>query len=151
MNAAEKYPKEDEMAERSVMETPATDKTVLKHPDKAFSYGLFSAGLIVDGWIYISGQGPLDMKTGRLVPGTIEEETALTIGHLEAILAEAGATLADVVKCTCYLSDLDEFSGFNKVYGELFPEPRPTRSTVGAKLMKGMKVEIDAVARLPRV
>lgn len=123
-------------------------KRVLQHPDKTFSHGLFSAGLVVDGWVFVSGQGPLDMKTGQLVEGTIEAETALTIRHIEAILHESGASLADVVKCTCYLADLDDFAGFNKTYGELFPDPMPTRATVGARLLKGMKVEIEAVARL---
>ncbi len=126
-----------------------TDKHVLQHPDKTFRHGLFSAGLVVDGWVFVSGQGPLDMKTGQLIEGSIEQQTARTIRHIEAILKESGATLADVVKCTCFLADLNDFAGFNVTYGELFPDPMPTRSTVGAQLLKGMKVEIEAIARLP--
>lgn len=126
-----------------------SEKRVLQHPDKKFTYGLFSAGLVSDGLIFVSGQGPLDMKTGELVEGTIEEETALTLSHLQRVLNEAGASLADVLRCTCYLADLKHFPGFNSVYGEFFPEPRPTRTTIGAALMKGMKVEIDAIARVP--
>ena len=124
-------------------------KQEVRHPDKAFTYGLFSAGVLIDGWLYLSGAGPLDMKTGKLVPGTIEEETALTLSHLEKVLQEAGCTPDDVVKCTCYLSDLDFFEGFNKAYGEFFTGIRPARTTVQAGLMKNIKVEIDAVAKVP--
>lgn len=127
-----------------------TDKQPVQHPDKKFSYGLFSAGIVCDGWLFVSGQGPLDMQTGTLVDGTIEEQTRLTIGHIEAILAEAGAGLHDIVRCTCYLADLADFEGFNRVYGEMLPEPRPARATVGAALMKNMKVEIEAIARMPQ-
>ena len=125
------------------------EKTALQHPEKKFTYGLFSAGLACDGWIFLSGQGPLDMETGQLVEGTIEEETLRTLGHVEAILSAAGGSRHDVVKCTCYLADLGDFPGFNAAYGEFFPEPRPARSTLGASLLKGMKVEIDVIAKLP--
>ncbi len=123
-------------------------KKEIQHPEKKFTYGLFSAGIVCDGWLYVSGQGPLDMKTGKLVAGTIEEETKRTLGHIEAILKEAGARRDNVVKCTCYLSDMSYFEGFNRAYGEFFGDVRPARTTVGAQLMKGIKVEIDAVARL---
>jgi len=124
-------------------------KKEIVHPDKKFTYGLFSAGIACDGWLFISGYGPLDMATGKLVPGTIEEETALTLSHIGKVLAEAGATPADVVKCTCSLSDMADFPGFNRAYGEFFPPPRPARATVGAKLMKGIEVEIEAIAKIP--
>ncbi len=123
-------------------------KKEIQHPDKKFTYGLFSAGIVCDGWLYVSGQGPLDMKTGKLVEGTIQEETRRTLDHIEAILKEAGATRDNVVKCTCYLSDMEYFEGFNQAYGEFFRDVRPARTTIGAQLMKGIKVEIDAVARL---
>ena len=125
------------------------EKTVLTHPEKTFTYGLFSPGIVAEGWIFVSGQGPLDMKTGKLVAGTIEEETARTLRHVEMILQQAGASRHDVVRCTCYLADLKDFEGFNKAYGEFFSEPRPARSTIGAALLKGMKVEIDVIARVP--
>lgn len=126
-------------------------KREIRHPDKEFTYGLFSAGLAVDGWLYLSGQGPLDMKTGKLVAGTIEEETALTLSHIEKILKEGGCGREDVVRCTCYLADMGDFEGFNRAYGAFFTGIRPTRTTVQAVLMKGIKVEIDAVAKIPGV
>lgn len=126
------------------------DKKEIKHPEKEFTYGLFSAGVEIDGWLYVSGQGPLDMKTGVGLVGTIEEETALTLKNLELILKNAGIDRDHVVRCTCYLSDMKYFEGFNKTYGEFFTGIRPARTTVQAGLMKGIKVEIDAVARMPQ-
>mgnify|MGYP002713280283 CR=1 FL=1 len=120
----------------------------IRHPEKRFTYGLFSAGVIRDGWLYLSGQGPLDMVTGKAVHGTIEEETALTLKHIETILKEAGGKREDVVRCTCYLSDMGNFEGFNNAYGDFFTGIRPARTTIQAGLMKGIKVEIDAVAKV---
>ncbi|MEZ5412916.1 MAG: RidA family protein [Opitutaceae bacterium] len=125
------------------------DKKEIKHPEKEFTHGLFSAGVLIDGWLYVSGQGPLDMKTGVGLIGTIEEETALTLKNLELILNNAGVDRDHVVRCTCYLSDMKYFEGFNRIYGEFFTGIRPARTTVQAGLMKGIKVEIDAVARVP--
>ena len=122
-------------------------KTEVKHPDKAVSTGAYSAGVLVDGWLYISGQGPLDLKSGEVVRGSIEEETRLTFSHIGKILAAAGLTFADVVKCTCHLSDIGNFDRFDKVYAEFFPGVKPARTTVQSVLGDGIKVEIDAVAR----
>lgn len=123
-------------------------KKEIKHPEKEFTYGLFSAGVEIDGWLYVSGQGPLDMKTGVGLVSTIEEETALTLKNLELILKNAGIDRDHVVRCTCYLSDMKYFEGFNNTYGEFFTGVRPARTTVQAGLMKGIKVEIDAIARM---
>lgn len=122
-------------------------KTEIKHPDKRVSTGAYSAGVLVDGWLYVSGQGPLDLATGEVVRGTIEEETRLTLGHVGKVLAEAGMTLDDVVKCTCHLADIKDFDRFNAVYREFFKGVLPARTTVQSVLGGGIKVEIDAVAR----
>jgi len=109
-----------------------------------------SAGVDCDGWLYISGQGPLDFETRKPVAGTIEAETKLTLEHIGLILDQAGCTFADVVKCTCYLADLKDFAGFNATYQEAFTTPvPPARSTVQALLLGGIKVEIDAIAKIP--
>jgi len=113
------------------------------------STGAYSAGVICDGWLYISAQGPLDLATGEVIHGTIEEETRLTLSHIEKVLREAGCTPADVVKCTCHLADINDFGRFNAVYAEFFPPIRPARTTVQSVLWGGIKVEIDAVARVP--
>ncbi len=124
-------------------------KTEIKHPDKQVSTGAYSAGVLVDGWLYVSGQGPLNLKTGELVRGTIEEETRLTLEHVGKVLAAAGCSFEDVVKCTCHLSDIQNFARFNAVYAEFFKGVKPARTTVQSGLGLGMKVEIDAVAKVP--
>ena len=123
-------------------------KVEIKHPEKQVSTGAYSAGVLCDGWLYVSGQGPLDMKTGAIVGETIEEQTRLTLGHVGKILAAAGCTFDDVVKCTCHLSDIKDFDRFNKVYSEVFTGIRPARTTVQSVLWGGIKVEIDCVARV---
>ena len=122
-------------------------KVEIKHPDKAASTGSYSAGVLIDGWLYVSGQGPLDLRTGAVVPGSIEEETRLTLSHIGKILDAAGYSFADVVKCTCHLANIHDFERFDKVYSEFFPWVRPARTTVQSVLWGGIKVEIDAVAR----
>ncbi len=122
-------------------------KSEIKHPDKQVSTGAYSAGVLIDGWLYVSGQGPLDMKTGRAVEGTIEEQTRLTLTHVGKVLQAAGLSFEDVVKCTCHLSDIKDFDRFNGVYAEFFKGVRPARTTVQSALWGGIKVEIDAIAR----
>jgi 2-iminobutanoate/2-iminopropanoate deaminase len=122
-------------------------KTEIKHPDKKVSTGAYSAGVLVDGWLYISGQGPLDLATGAVVGGTIEEQTRLTLSHIGKILEAAGLSSEDVVKCTCHLADIGEFDRFNAVYAEFFKGVRPARTTVQSVLSGGIRVEIDAIAR----
>ena len=122
-------------------------KTEIKHPDKKVSTGAYSAGVLIDGWLYVSGQGPLDLASGEVVRGTIEEETRLTLSHVGKVLQAAGMTFDDVVKCTCHLSDINDFGRFNTVYREFFKNILPARTTVQSVLFDGIKVEIDAVAR----
>ncbi len=124
-------------------------KNEIKHPEKEKSTGAYSAGVEIDGWIYVSGQGPLDSKTAEVIRGTIEEETQLTLTHVEKILKAAGCTLNDVVKSTVHLSDIKEFDRFNAVYKDFFKEVPvlPARTTVQSVLWGGIKVEIDVVAR----
>jgi 2-iminobutanoate/2-iminopropanoate deaminase len=123
-------------------------KLEICHPEKQTSTGAYSAGITFDGWLFISGQGPLDLATGEVVEGTIEEQTRLTLAHVDKILAAAGCTFDDVVKCNCYIYDINEFDRFDGAYAELFPGIRPARTTIQAVLSKGLKVEIDAIARV---
>jgi 2-iminobutanoate/2-iminopropanoate deaminase len=123
-------------------------KIEIKHPDRERSLAAYSAGVSIDGWLFVSGQGPLDLKAGEVVPGSIEEQTRLTLANVEKILQVAGCTFADVVKCTCYITDMGEFDRFNQAYSEFFSGVRPARTTVQAVLWGGIKVEIDAIARL---
>lgn len=109
--------------------------------------GVYSQGIRVGDFIFVSGQGPLDPATGKLIHGTIEEETARVLENIKIILEAGGATLADVVKVSAHLSDVAIFERFNKVYATYFPDPKPARTTVGSHLpAEGMLVEIDAIA-----
>src|SRR5580700_6347233 len=123
-------------------------KLEIRHPDSAVSVGAYSAGVVIDGWLYISGQGPLDLQTGKVVEGTIEEQTRLTLHHIGKILQAAGCAFDDVVKCTCHLTRIQDFDRFNSVYAEFFGGIRPARTTVQSTLWGGIRVEIDAIARI---
>ncbi len=122
-------------------------KREVHHSEKQVSTGAYSAGVILDGWLYVSGQGPLDMATGDVVEGSIEEQTRLTMKHVGNILQGAGCTFDDVVKCTCYITDIGAFDRFDRIYSEFFSGIRPARTTIQAVLSEGLKVEIDAIAR----
>lgn len=108
--------------------------------------GAYSPGIVVDErFVFVSGQGPL--RDGELFSGTIEEETRIALDNVGAVLAEAGAGFADVVRCGVFLADLADFEAMNGVYATYFGDPPPARTTVGATL-PGIKVEIDCIAVL---
>ena len=107
--------------------------------------GAYSQGIRAGDFIFVSGQGPLDPETGRIVGETIEEQTARVLENIKAILEAGGASMADVVKVSAHLSDLALFERYNKVYATYFPDPKPARITVGSQLL-GILVEIDAIA-----
>ncbi|HEY8997636.1 MAG TPA: Rid family hydrolase [Edaphobacter sp.] len=121
----------------------------VKNPKRKASTGAYSDGLLVDGWLYCSGQGPIDLETGRVVAGTIDEEVRLTLENLGDVLRAGGCSYADVVRCTCHLTNIEDFDRFNVVYSEYFKGVRPTRTTVQSVLGLGIKVEIDAIAKVP--
>jgi 2-iminobutanoate/2-iminopropanoate deaminase len=121
-------------------------KTEVLHPDKRVSTGAYSTAVLADGWLYVSGQGPLDPATGQIVGVTIEEQTRFTLVHIGKILEAAGLNYENVVKCTCHLGHIEEFARFNAVYAEFFPGVRPARTTVQSVLWGGIRVEIDAIA-----
>ena len=123
-------------------------KIQIKHPEKTVSTGAYSDGILVDGWLYISGQGPLDLTTGAVVHGTIEEETLLTLSHIKKITGAAGGSLNDIVKCTVHLKDINDFEKFNAAYSSFFAGVKPARTTVQSVLFGGIKIEVDAIARI---
>ena len=129
----------------------AMPKKEIRHPDKEKSTGAYSAAVEVDGWVYVSGQGPVDPKTAQPVRGTIEEETEFTLRQMEKILKAAGCSLDEVVKCTVHLADIEDFDRFNAVYRGFFKDAKvlPARTTVQSVLWNSIKVEIDCVARKP--
>lgn len=107
--------------------------------------GAYSQGLRAGDFIFVSGQGPLDPATGQIVGETVEEQTTRVLENIKAILEAGGASMADVVKVSAHLSDLALFERYNRVYATYFPDPKPTRTTVGSQLL-GILVEIDAIA-----
>jgi 2-iminobutanoate/2-iminopropanoate deaminase len=97
--------------------------------------------------VFTAGQVALDPARGEMVPGGIAEQTAQVLANLEAVLRGAGLTLADVVKTTVFLADMQEFQAMNEVYARAFPTSPPARTTIAAAgLPRGARVEIEAVA-----
>ena len=112
--------------------------------------GPYSQAVSSGGFLFCSGQIPLDPATGKMVEGGIEAQTERVLKNLEAVLSSGGSTLASVVKTTVYLADLADFPAMNAVYGRFFVQAPPARATVQvAKLPAGARVEIDAVATTP--
>ena len=126
-------------------------KHEIKDPDKEKSTGAYSAAVEIDGWVYVSGQGPVDPKSAQPVRGTIEDETRYTLNRIKKILEAAGCSLNDVVKSTVHLADIEDFDRYNATYKEFFKDVSilPTRTTVQSVLWNAIKVEIDVVARKP--
>lgn len=110
--------------------------------------GPYSQAIVVDGWLFSSGQIPLKAN-GQLVDLDIEAQTEQVFDNIVAVLASAGASLAQVVKCTVFVKDLTDFDRLNAVYGRRFGNHKPARSTVEvARLPRDVKVEIEIIARL---
>ncbi len=109
--------------------------------------GPYSQAIRAGGFIFASGQIPLNPKTGQLIRGSIEEQTRQVIENLKEVLLAAGSSLEKVVKTTVFLKDLGAFEAMNGVYATYFRETPPARSTVqAAALPKGVDVEIDVIA-----
>lgn len=120
-------------------------KRLIETPNGPPPRGAYSAALRAGQFIYVSGQSSRDGNL-RIVGSTIEDQTRKTIENIAAILGDADADLGHVVKATVHLSDLGDFQRYNAIYEQIFPEPRPTRTTVGSVLAPGVLVEIDVVA-----
>ena len=111
--------------------------------------GPYSQAIEVNGFVFASGQIPIDPATGQFVEGGIKEQTRQSLTNAQNILKEAGTDLSHVVKTTVYLSDIANFAPMNEVYAEFFTEPYPARSAVAVKtLPKGALVEIEVVAEV---
>jgi 2-iminobutanoate/2-iminopropanoate deaminase len=112
--------------------------------------GPYSQAIVADGWVFCSGQIPLDPATGEIVDGDVADQTRQVFTNLQHVLAAAGASFSDVVKTTVYLADMSDFAAMNAVYTSMFAPPAPARSTIqAARLPRDARVEIDLIARLP--
>lgn len=118
------------------------------HTEKApAAIGSYSQAIEVNGLVYTSGQIPVDPTTGTFSEGGIKEQTRQSLTNVKNILEEAGLTMANVVKTTVFLDNMDDFAAMNEVYAEFFQQPYPARSAVAVeKLPKGAMVEIEVVA-----
>ena len=109
--------------------------------------GPYSQAIEANGFVYASGQIPMNPATGTFVEGGIREQTRQALANAQAILREAGTDLSHVVKTTVFLSDIANFAAMNEVYAEFFVEPYPARSAVAVRdLPKGALVEIEVIA-----
>ena len=116
------------------------------YPGKDTATGAYTPAISIGNTVYVSGQGPLDPATGKIVGATIEEQTRATLENVKRILAAAGCTMDDCVKVTAHLLNISDFERYNAVYREFFNTPYPARTTVQSGLWNGILVEIDAIA-----
>ena len=108
--------------------------------------GPYSQALDLGGMVFVSGQIPVDPATGAM-PEDVQDQARQSLANLKAILADAGLTMADVVKTVVFLADLDDFAAVNEVYAQTFAQPFPARSCMQvAGIPKGAKVEIECIA-----
>ena len=121
-------------------------KKSISTPKAPAAIGPYSQAIETDGYLFTSGQIPINPATGEIEGTTIEEQAEQVMQNIGAILEQAGLTFADVVKTTCFLADLADFAAFNAVYAKYFPEAAPARSCFAvAGLPKGAKVEVETI------
>ncbi len=126
----------------SIRHTPVTADNLPKPA------GPYSAGVVLDKLIFVSGQGATNPATGKIAGLDIENQTAQVLRNVESILRAAGSDLQHVLRCNVYLTDIGEFQRMNAVYSRMFGENRPARTTVQVAALPdaSLRVEIDAIA-----
>jgi len=116
-------------------------------PQAPAAIGPYSQAVLVDNTLYCSGQIAIDPVTGQMMHGSIEEETERVLENLGAVLKAAGMDFRDVVRCTVYLVDMEDYAQMNEVYARYFSEDPPSREAVEvASLPRGARVEISCIA-----
>jgi len=127
----------------------ADERTVVHTEDAPKAVGPYSQGICAGGFLFSSGQIPIDPASGSLVAGPIEEQTRRVMENLRAVLEAGGTNFGSVVRATIYLTNLSDFSKINAVYASYFPSAPPARSTVQvAALPLGASIEIDLIAKV---
>lgn len=122
-------------------------KTAISTTQAPAAIGPYSQAIEANGTIYVSGQLPINPATGEFAEGGIKELTAQSLTNIKNILAEAGITMANVVKTSVFLADMADFAEMNEVYAQFFSAPFPARSAVAVKtLPKGACIEIECIA-----
>ena len=121
-------------------------KTIISTDRAPAAIGPYSQAIRYGDLLFVSGQIALNPETGELVEGDIEVQTKQVLENVQAIIKEAGMTLQDVLKCSCFLKDMEDFVKFNAVYNSYFAESLPARETVEVgRLPKDVCVEVSAV------
>ncbi len=116
-------------------------------PEKPKAAGPYSPAIRANGFVFLSGQIPLNPDTNELVTGSIEEQTSRVLENLKLVLEAAGLSLADVVKTTVFLKNMGDFGRMNQAYGSFFSANPPARTTVEvARLPRDVHIEIEAIA-----
>lgn len=124
-------------------------KTIISTASAPEAIGPYSQAVSANGFVFCSGQVPFEPSSMELVSGSIAEETTRCMQNLEAVLKEAGTELANVVKTTIYVTNMDDFGEVNGAYASFFSSEPPARATVGvAALPKGARVEIECIATI---
>jgi 2-iminobutanoate/2-iminopropanoate deaminase len=122
------------------------DKKVIKTSQAPQAVGPYSQGVRAGGFLYVSGQIPLEPATGQMVKGDIRAQARRVLENVKGVVEAAGFSLAQVVKCTCFLKDMEHFAQFNAVYAEYFREDPPARECVEvARLPRDALVEVSAI------
>ena len=122
-------------------------KKAIKTDQAPKAIGPYSQGIMAGGFIFVSGQIPLDPVKGEIVGQTIEEQAHQVFRNLGAILQAAGSSLNEVVKATVFLADMNDFSRMNEVYAQYFSEPYPARAAFQvARLPREAKIEVEVIA-----
>ena len=122
-------------------------KKAIKTDQAPKAIGPYSQGIMAGGFIFVSGQIPLDPVKGEIVGQTIEEQAHQVFKNLRAILQAAGSSLNEVVKATVFLADMNDFSRMNEVYAQYFSEPYPARAAFQvARLPREAKIEVEVIA-----
>ncbi len=122
-------------------------KTAISTTQAPAAIGPYSQAIEANGTIYVSGQLPINPATGEFAEGGIRELTAQSLTNIKNILAEAGLTMANVVKTSVFLADMADFAEMNEVYAQFFSAPFPARSAVAVKtLPKGARIAIECIA-----
>jgi reactive intermediate/imine deaminase len=125
------------------------DRSPISTPDAPQAIGTYSQAVRVGSTAYLSGQIPLDPKTGELVPGDMEAQVRRVFENLRAVAIASGGDLSHIVKLNVFLTDLAHFALVNRVMAEYFQQPYPARAAVGvAALPRGAAVEMDAILAL---
>ena len=123
-------------------------KERIQTPEAPNAIGPYSQAIVTDSLVFCSGQGPVDPATNTVVEGDIAAQTERTMKNIGGLLGAMGLDFGDVVKTTCYLADMGDFTAFNEVYASFMPVPYPARTTIeAARLPLDILVEIEVIAQ----